>query len=190
MFNESQGYISYNKGALVIFYLQEVIGKERIHQALRNYLDRFALQGPPFPTSRDLVDAIRAQAGPEYDRLITDLFERIMFYEVAVDEGSATANAGGYSVTIPFSASQFEADGQGNLTEVPLSAWFEVVVFPVSDAPLSARTPLYRQMHFVESGQQTLTVEVGGLPAAVGIDPFHMLIDSRPGDNVASVLLR
>jgi hypothetical protein len=43
-------------------------------------------------------------------------------------------------------------------------------------------------MHRVRSGPQTITVTVPRRPERAGIDPRHLLIDVRPGDNVVEVL--
>jgi hypothetical protein len=68
----------------VLFALQELIGEDKVNLALRRYLDRFGMQGPPYPTSLDLVTELRAVAGPEYQDFITDQWERIMLYDVAM----------------------------------------------------------------------------------------------------------
>lgn len=187
MLNEEQGYIAYNKGAINMFYLQEIIGSDSMHLALQNYLGKFALQGPPFPNAKNLVDEIRAVAGPAHQDLITDLFEKIVFHEVSLSNATAAAVDGGYDITIEFNARQFEADGQGNDTEVPLAERFEVVLFPESDLEFNARNPLYRQMHAIESGDQTLTIRIAELPVAAGIDPYHLMMDRQPDDNIIAV---
>ena len=40
-------------------------------------IKQYAFKSAPYPTSVDLVKALRAEAGPENQQLITDLFERI-----------------------------------------------------------------------------------------------------------------
>lgn len=184
---ENQGYIAYNKAALNLLYLQELLGSTTLHQALRNYLDRFALQPPPFPTAKDLIDEIRAVAGPDYTNLITDLFEKIVFHEVTLTRAEAVTRNGGYDVIIAFDAHKFETDGLGNDTERELSERFEVVIFPESNLPRFEQTPLYQQYHLIESGQQSLTVHVDVMPSAAGINPFYLMMDRQPGNNVVDV---
>lgn len=181
---EDQGNISYNKGALAMFALQDLIGTERMHQGLRQFLDAFAFQPPPYPTSRDLVNALRAVAGPEHQALVTDLFEKIVVYDVQVVSADARAVDAGYDVTLTLSGRQFEADGQGNEREVPLSTWFDVAVFPESDEPLVSQTPIYQRKHLLHSGTQQVVVRVPARPGAAGVDPFHMMIDRNPDNNV------
>ena len=181
---EDQGYITYAKASRVMFALQELIGADKMHRALRNYLDKFAMKPPPFPTSRDLVNEFRAVAGPEYQGLITDLFEKIMLYDVQMT-GVEVARVGDeYEVTMEITARQFEADGVGHETEVPLDTWFQVVIFAESEQELLAQMPLYQQHHRLHGGTQRLTVRVQKKPGAAGVDPFHLMIDKNPKDNL------
>lgn len=184
MFTEDQGNISYNKGALAMFALQELIGTERMHEGLRNFLRRFGLQPPPYPTSRDLVAELRAVAGPDYQRVITDLFERIVLYDIAVTTAAARPVDGQYEVTLDVAARQFEADGHGAEREEPLDTWFDVVVFPVSASERVTQTPLYQAKHRLRTGTQQLVVRVPAAPGAVGVDPYHVMIDRVPENNV------
>lgn len=199
MRTEDQGNISYNKGALALFALQDIIGADKVHAALRAYLDRFAMKPPPFPTSRDLVNELRAVAGPDNQSLITDLFEKIVVFDVGIDSAtmqptpptdSAGAALNGFDVTVDVSAHRFEVDGQGTETEGPLDAWFDIVIFPESSEPRLAQAPLYQGKHRLRRGVQRVTVHVDGKPGAAGVDPYHVMIDRTPGNNIASVALR
>jgi ABC-type transport system involved in multi-copper enzyme maturation permease subunit len=184
---EDQGYISYNKAPLALYWLQELIGPQKVNQALRAYLQKFALQPPPFPTSLDLVAELRAVAGPQYQSLITDLFEKIMLYDVQMSAVSVRPVGSEYEVTMDITARQFQADGRGRQTEVPLDTWFDVVVFPNSKQPLIAQTPLYHAHQKLHSGRQRLTVRVAQKPGAAGVDPYHLMIDPNPDDNVRQI---
>jgi ABC-2 type transport system permease protein len=183
MYTEEQGYISYNKGPLALYALQDIIGKEKIHQALRNFLSDYSFQTAPLPTSRDLVRALRAEAGPEYQELITDLFERIVLYDLRVDAASWREIDGGYEVTIEVTARQFEANGRGEETEKPLDTWFDVALFPETIEALEGVTPLYIEKHRLRSGMQILTVRTTKRPGIVALDPFHKRIERSAGNN-------
>ncbi|MEQ1729597.1 MAG: M1 family aminopeptidase, partial [Vicinamibacterales bacterium] len=190
MFTEDQGNISYNKGALAMFALQDLIGAERMHQALRAFLSKFAQQPPPYPTSRDLVDALRAVAGPEYQRLITDLFERVVLYDVAVAGAQSRPVDGGYEIAIDLAARQFEADGRGVEHEVAPDGWFDLVVFPESTSNATDRTPLSSTKVRLVAKATRQVIRVSQRPGAVAIDPFHLMIDRSPGNNVFTLPAR
>lgn len=182
MYTENQGYLR-AKGPLALYALQDIIGKVKVHQALRNFLNDYSFQTAPCPTSRDLVNALRAEAGPEYQKLITDLFERIVLYDLQVDAASAREIDGGYEVTIEVTARHFEADGSGKETEAPLDTWFDVAVFAGTDEPFEGVTPLYIEKHRLRSGKQVLTVRTSERPGIVALDPFHKRIERSAGNN-------
>jgi len=73
---------------------------------------------------------LREEAGPQYDALITDLFERITLYDVAVRQAQATRRSDGrFDVTLTVEAHKLYADGQGRETEAALDEPFEIGVF-------------------------------------------------------------
>ena len=179
MYAEERGH----KGPLALYALQDIIGKEKLHQALRNFLRDYSFQTSPCPTSRDLINALRAEAGPEYQQLITDLFERIVLYDLQVDAASARKVDGGYEVTIEVTARQFEADGRGKETEEPLDTWFDVAVFAETKENLDGVTPLYIAKHRLRSGKQVLTVRTSERPGIVALDPFHKRVERSAENN-------
>jgi ABC-2 type transport system permease protein len=182
MYTENHGYLR-AKGPHALYALQDIIGKDKVHQALRNFLKAYSFQTSPCPTSRDLVNALRAEAPPEYQQFITDLFERIVLYDLQVDAASARAIDGGYEVTIEVTAKQFAADGHGKETEEPLDSWFDVAVFTETDKPLDEVTPLYIEKHRLRSGKQVLTVRTTQKPGIAALDPFHKRIERSAGNN-------
>jgi hypothetical protein len=153
------------------------------HQALRNFQRDFGFQTAPCPTSRDLVNALRAEAGPEYQQLITDLFERIVLYDLQVDAARARQIDGGYETAIEVTAKQFAADGHGKETKEPLDSWFDVAVFSETDKPLEEVMPLYIEKYRLRSGKQTLTVRTAERPGIAALDPFHKMIERSAGNN-------
>ena len=189
MYTENHGYLR-AKGPLALYALQDIIGKDKVHQALRNFLNDYSFQTSPCPTSRDLVNALRAEAGPEYQQLITDLFERIVLYDLQVDAASAREIDGGYEVTIEVTAKQFAADGRGEETEEPLDTWFDVAVFAETREPLEGVTPLYIEKHRLRSGKQVLTVRTSERPGIAALDPFHKRIERSAGNNSLKIAAR
>jgi ABC-type transport system involved in multi-copper enzyme maturation permease subunit len=172
--------IAYSKGALAMYALQDLIGVDKVNLALRHLVDKFGNGLPPFSTTRDLVAELRAVAGDEHQKLITDLFEKIVFYDLVVTRAESRAVDGGFEVTIGVAARELEADGAGVEKEVPLSAYFDVAVFPATPGG----EPLYLRKHKLTSGEQSITVRVPSAPGSVGVDPYGKMIDRTQSDNV------
>ena len=183
-----QGYVHYRKGSLALYYMKEMIGEEPVNRALRKLIKQYAYAQPPYPTSYALEDALREQTPPAFEYLLKDLFEDITIFSNRTLEASARKTAEGkYDVTIDIEAHKFKADPKGNETEVPLNDWIDIGAFAKPEKDKKYGKTLYRQrVHLTESkSRQTFTVD--GLPDQAGIDPFVLLIDRVPDDNLKKV---
>ncbi len=187
MYTDDQGYISYNKGPLAFYALQDVIGEDKVNEALRRYLDKFAFKDAPFPTSRDVVNELRFVAGAEHEKLITDLFEKIILCDLEITGVELKPSGDLFSVSITVAAHQFEADELGKEMEVPLSRVVDIAVFSNSGAGSDDRRPIYQGKHFIETGTQTITVEVSGTPTSAEIDPLYKVIDRTRQNNAMKI---
>jgi ABC-type transport system involved in multi-copper enzyme maturation permease subunit len=172
-----------HKGPLAMYALQDLIGKEKVHEGLRNFLQEYSYRTSPCPTAKDLVDALRRAAGDENQQLITDLFERIVLYELTLDTASAREVDGSYEVTIELTARQVSADGMGKESEEPLDMSFDIALFPESEKSLEEVTPIYIEKHRLHSGRQVLKVRTSQLPGIAAVDPFHKMIERTEGNN-------
>ena len=78
-----QSYVHYQKGALALYALKDAIGEARLNGALAQLIRVYAYKADPYPTSLDFLKLVRAAAGPAYQQLITDLFDKITLWDLA-----------------------------------------------------------------------------------------------------------
>jgi aminopeptidase N len=194
---EDQGYIHYRKGSLVMYLLRDRIGEAKVNAALRTLLKQYAFKGAPYPRSQDLVDALRAQAGPDpvAQQLITDLFEKITLYDLSTQRALIHQRPDGrWDVTMTIDAKKAYADGKGRETPVAIPAGevFDLGVFSAEPGKpkFGPKDVLdFRRIH-LKSGVQTVTVTVDRKPAWAGIDPYNKEIDRNSDDNAIAVVAR
>lgn len=181
----SQGYVHYRKGSLVMYRLKDEIGADKVNLALRNYLARTQYQEPPYTISTEFVEEIRAVTPPEKQTLITDLFERISFFDNRVVEVKAKKLPDGkYEVTLDWQAAKKESDGIGKETEGVLGDDVDIGIFARADgADEKDEKVLYLKKHRIDQGKGSLTIVVDELPYDAGIDPYNKLIDRVSSDN-------
>jgi len=183
-----QGYVHYRKGSVVLYYLKEMIGEEAVNRALRKIIAKYAYAPPPYPTSWALVDAFREETPPDLQYLIKDLFEDITIFSNRTLDSSAVKRADGkYDVTIKAEMHKFKADAKGNETEVPVDDWIDIGAFAKPAKDKKYGKTLYRQRIHFTGTQTTQTFTVDELPEQAGIDPFLLLIDRIPADNLKKV---
>ncbi len=182
---ENQPYIHYRKGALVFYRLREEIGEAALNRALKRFLQDKAYQAPPYTTSQELLGYIRAEAGADKQDLITDLFEKIVFYDNRVLEASAKQRSDGqWDVSMKLHLAKLEADGKGKETARVYDEPVEIAVFA---RPASAKEAdekvLFSEKRRLPGSEPTLTVTVKEKPFEVGVDPYNKLIDRVSSDN-------
>ena len=182
---ENQPYVHYRKGSLVMYAVREELGEEAVNRALAGIVREHAFRGAPFPTSRVLLAALRAEARPEQQDLLTDLFERITLFENRAEEATARRRPDGkWTVALTLKTRKVYADGQGRETEAPLDQEIEVGVFGPKPGEKGAAQPvLYLARHRLGSGETKLEVVVDSEPAEAGVDPFNKLVDRNSDDN-------
>jgi aminopeptidase N len=191
---ENQPYIHYNKGSLVSYAMRDYIGEDRMNRAIRGVLDATKFRGPPYPTSLQLVDSLRAATPDSLKYLITDLFENITLYELKTDSVVANpAPEGRYAVDLYVTAKKLRADSLGKETEQRMADWIDIGVFAKAPAKRDPKiddkvgVPLHLEKHKITSGAQTIRVVVDQKPYRAGIDPLHKLIDRITTDNTVGV---
>jgi ABC-type transport system involved in multi-copper enzyme maturation permease subunit len=185
-----QGYIHYAKGGVVLYYMKAMIGEDAVNRALRNVILQYAYAPPPYPTSYALVDALREQTPPNLQYLIKDLFEDITLFSNRTLEAKAVKRADGkYDVTINVEARKFKADAKGNETEVPVDDWIDIGAFAKPASGRKYGDTLYRERMHITQHNSTFTFTTAQLPEKAGIDPFALLIDRIPDDNVKNVTM-
>ncbi|MBS0412035.1 MAG: aminopeptidase [Proteobacteria bacterium] len=185
-----QGYIHYRKGSLVMYRLADEIGEDKVNAALRSLLARFAFKGAPYPTSLDLVAALRAQAPADKQQLITDLFEKITLYDVKTTSAkSARLPDGRWRVTLTVSARKLYADGNGKETPAPMNETLWVGLFDAKPGTgaFAARNVIAMERRPIHDGVQTLTFIAPKAPTWAGADPYNELIDRNSDDNLVAV---
>ena len=191
---QREPYVWYQKGSLVFYALSDYIGEDKLNLALHNFLiaKRYAnasdAQDQPYPDTRLLEDALRAQTPPELQYFITDSFEKITLYDnKATGAESEKLPDGRYKVTVTVQGRKVYADGNGVESAVPIDDFIDVGVFK---GKKGQETPLSVRRERVTGAPQTFVFAVNEKPTLAGIDPFNKLIDRNLDDNSMAVTAR
>jgi aminopeptidase N len=188
---ETESWIGYSKGGLVMYMLEERMGEDAVNRALRTLLARYRFKDAPYPRSLDLVEALRAEARTdEEQKLITDLFERVVLYDLKVNEPTAVRRADGkWDVRVPVEARKYQHDERGAETETTLNERIEVGLFatPPGREAADAKDALVMERRPIRAGAQVLEFVTDRRPTHAGIDPYNYYIDRNSADNVRPV---
>lgn len=189
--NENQQYIHYAKGSLVFYALKDYIGEDRLNSALARLVKEQAFKGPPFAVADDLIKILRDVTPPEYQYLITDMFETITLYDNKASEASVEARDGKYHVKFKVTARKLRADDLGNETPVAIDDLIDVGVYAApGPGDFQLGKPLFMERRKLTSrsaddttAEAVIEVVVDEPPYRVGIDPYNKLIDRDAEDN-------
>jgi aminopeptidase N len=184
---ENQGYIHYAKGAVIMYRLKDTVGEDVVDRSLRKLLAQYKFKPAPYPSSKDFIKILRHEAGPKYDALITDLFQKITIYDLkAVDAHYTTRADGKYDLALTVTAHKFYADGKGKETESPMNENVPIGAFlskPGEKGFGDSKVIDYQRMA-VHSGKQVIHLTLDKAPAFAGIDPYNEWIDRNSDDNI------
>jgi len=207
---QREPYVWYQKGGQVLYTLADYIGEDKMNLALHNFLMQYryanannqvdavdnskdpatasAAVDSPYPDTRMLVDAIRAQTPPELQYLVDDGFNRIVLYDnKAISATSEKTPDGKYKVTLEVQARKMQADGNGAETPMPLADYIEIGVF---SGKKDEEKPLYLKKEKISEEHRTFVITVDQQPTLAGIDPYNKLIDRNADDNMIDVAKR
>ncbi len=187
---ENQQYIHYRKGSVIMYALQDYLGEDTVNRVMARLIEERGFRGDPYATTLDFLRILREEAGPEWEQMITDFFERIIIFDLQVTNAETRQlEDGRWEVTIDVESHKFAADGQGEQTEEPIDYMIDIGVFSANiDEPMEGTDHvLYFQKHQINEEMMQFTFVVDEQPLYVGIDPYNKLIDRNSDDNLSRV---
>ncbi len=191
--NDTRQYVWYSKGGLVLYTLQDYMGEDTLNKAFANFVKEAAFrEKPPFATSGEWYEHIKAVTPDSLMYLVEDCFEKITLYENRTVEAEYTKMENGkYRVTMKVDTKKKYYDGLGKETSQGKKAdLIEIGIFAAdgkNKQGMTRKTPLYVKKHWLTPGQHNLEFIVDKKPEKAGIDPYNKLIDRVPDDNLISV---
>jgi ABC-2 type transport system permease protein len=191
---QREPYVWYQKGGQIMYTLADYIGEDKVNLALHNFLKQYGYanaadsQSVPYPDTRELVEALRAQTPPELQYLIDDGFESIVLYDNKVLAATVTPTADHkFKVTLDVQARKVKADGNGNESPLPLNDFIDIGVF---SGKKDEEKPLYLKKERFSEEHRTFEIIVDEMPTRAGIDPYNKLVDRIADDNLIDVTKR
>ncbi len=182
---QNEPYVWYQKGSLAFYALSDAIGEDKLNLALKQFLDKWKMNGPPYPDTRDMVASLRNQTPPDLQYMVTDLFETITLYDnKAVSAKVVETPDHKYKVTLAVDTRKARANGDGAETDIPIHDLIEVGVFK---GKKESEEPLHTEKVWITQPHTTFTFIVNEKPTRAAIDPYSKLIDRNPEDNWADI---
>ncbi len=193
---EQQQYLDYNKASWVFWGLKQYMGKEVMQGAIRGFLQEYGSKGPPYPTTMQLVDALRAAAPADMQGLITDYWDRITFWDLKFDGDIIIKpnKSGGYTVDLTAIVDKkiaSEEDGkETSVSEIEgesLNEWVEIGFYKDDPKETLGDEWLALERVRITEATTTLSFNLEERPGFVLLDPRRLLIERNVKDNVKTL---
>ncbi|WP_372870955.1 ABC transporter permease/M1 family aminopeptidase [Shewanella sp.] len=184
--SENQQYIHYQKGAVIMMAIKDVVGEEQLNANLASFAERFRYRTDPFPTTLDLVSYLKQDLSDEQQAFVDSSFNDITLYDLRLEDVQLTElDSGKVRVDLTIHAGKLTANNEGKELQVEISERVDIGLFAADPDTLTDENDvLLLEKHPLKSGENQLSFELDKKPTFVGVDPFVKLVDRDSKDNI------
>lgn len=169
---DNEPYLYYNKAAVVLFAIRDLLGQEAMDRAVRGFMRESR------PTSVALVRHLTSVANARQAALIEEWTRQITLYDLRIETAEARRRQDGrYDVTVRIAAGKSRTDGDGGEQPLALDEAIEVALADGGGSVIDSR------MYPLRGGTNEIRFVAGVLPGSVTVDPGITRIDRNPLDN-------
>lgn len=174
--------IYYWKGLHSMTALRELIGEEKINQALRNLLKKY--RHPKRPTSLDLLNEYYLVSDSSQHLLINDLFTRVVFHDFKLDSADVVKKGKTFTTEIDVTALKYVLNEVSN-TEYAETIDDSIEIAFYSGFPLDENENMtYLQKVKLSKENTRVSITSDHKPKYIEIDPNRYRIDRSLEDNL------
>ena len=190
---ETGQHIWYEKGSMVMYDLQDVIGEDKVNLGLRSFLEEFKyMEKGYYATSEDLYRALYKVTPDSLKYKVDDGFKEIVLYENRViDATTKELKSGKWETTFTVNSKKIYYDDAGKERETDIKKnLVDIGLFGediINDQQVTIKDPFYFELKWLEPGDNKFTIITDKKPVKAGIDPYNKLIDRNSGDNLKSI---
>ncbi len=191
--NDNQAYVWYQKGGLILYGLQDLIGEKKLNNSFKSYMEaaRFRPKAP-YTTTLEWYDYMKAATPDSLQYYLEDSFKKITLYSNKITKASyKKLEKDKYEVNVEVESYKSYFDGNGKLTSHGTkSNLLEIGIFDTdlkNKDGITKKSPIILEKIWVKPGKSTFTYITTKVPLKAGIDPYNKMIDRVPDDNVLDI---
>ena len=168
-------HLPYNKGLVIMYQLEQLLGEAKVNTALRSLLSSHAFPKTP-PTSQDLVEELYKVTSPDKRYVIDELFKQIIIYDSKITDVKLTLlNKDLYQVQFKAIVKKYNENAVGKRLRIPADS-IEIGIIKQDN---TIQNISYKVVNGVVEGNMMLSLK----PKGIVIDPYFKTIDSFLKDN-------
>ncbi|NMM49924.1 M1 family aminopeptidase [Marinigracilibium pacificum] len=185
----NESYLAYGKHYTVLMAVRELIGENKVNQAMKTLIDRHRNNNGLNLISIELIDELYKVTPSEYHSLIDDWFKKTIRYDLSIKSSDVNKLSDGrYEVTIDVSAHRYETLDTGEEKKIKISEPIPVGLFTKHPSLVSNdQDILYFESETIIEGEQKMKIIVNDRPEFISIDPYGARSDKNMFDNLIKV---
>jgi len=166
-----QQYVFYNKGAVVMYELDDYLGEETVVQVLQQFIKKYRYQGPPYPTTMELIENLKQATPDSLQYIIHDRLEKIALYKfIAFPSTYKRTPEFEYIVKSTIKANKFYYDNKGKEFVAEMNDYVEIGIYNSDDELI------YLEKVKLRTGSNNLELRAPAKPDRLVIDPHYKMM--------------
>ncbi len=179
---QQQQYLSYGKGAMVLWSLSQQMGEADFNAVLKTFLEKYQFKAAPYPTSVDFLQHLLSAAPERMHQIIKDQITDVQIFNNRIVEAKPTKlSTKQYQVQIECTLEKFRSSLENRL---PFDQAIEIGFYDQQNQLQS----IQRWKPDLEQKSKTFSLDFQA--SRVVIDPRMLLIDLDLDDNEISLAWR
>lgn len=170
-----QDYISYGKGALAFNTLAHYLGENKMNDILKSFLEEYPSNSKAYPTSVNFLEKLKQETPNDFQYLITDMFESILFYNSKINSASMLEKNNGYEVSIDFDVKKY--NNQIREKSLSLNDVIEIGFYDSKEHLIEIKQVRIKKV------KNKMIFSLNEKPSKIVIDPNLLTIDKQIEDN-------
>lgn len=188
---EDQQYMFYSKASMVFWGLRHLMEPGEMNLALKGFIEEYGSKGAPFPTTVELIDALRDAAPEDLQQFITDSWDEITLWDTSIGEEITltTEESGKYKVTATINLAKKYADpdtGEETNADV-LNEYVEIGFYKEDPSNSWEETPILIKRLRLTEAETEVSFDMDVKPGYIVVDPRALLIERKYDDNIKSI---
>jgi len=188
---EEQQYMFYSKASMVFWGLRHLMEPGEMNLALKDFVEEHGSKGAPFPTTIEVIDALRDAAPEELQQFITDSWDEITLWETSFGEDIilTTQESGEYTVTASINLAKKYANPEtGKETDADsLDEFVEIAFYKEDPSNKWEETPILLKRLRLTDLETEVSFDMEVKPRYIVVDPRALLIERKYDDNIREI---
>ena len=186
---ETQSYIYYNKGMLVMNAASRLLGEKQLNSALSEFVKLTKFKANPYTNTQEFMSVLDDYVPDSLKVKIDEMFNQIVLYDYNLKKAEVEELENSkYKIKIEFSAEKQLYDAKGNPQKIDLAEWVEIG-FLIKDRLGKKKTDKIIGTERVYITQKDNIIEfiTETKPEEVIIDPYFLSLDKILHNNKVSI---